>query len=61
MSKCLVLISEGARREEPGLDFSHLDAGDLVPVVIICTVSIVLSVLWLVVIAKYTASKRDNV
>lgn len=61
MSRCLVLISEGARRKEPGLDLSHLDAGDLVPVVILCAVSIVLSVLWLVVIAKYTASKRDNV
>lgn len=61
MSKCLVLIAERARIEEQGLEFSYLDARDLMPVVILCAISILLSVLWLLVIAKYTASKRDNV
>ena len=61
MTRCLVLISEGARMEEPGLDFSLLDARDLMPAVILCAISILLSVLWLLVLAKYATSKRDNV
>ena len=61
MNKCLMLISESMETEELRLNFVYLDIWDLIPVVILCAISILLSVLWLLVLAKYATSKRDNV
>jgi len=47
MSKCLLLISERAKIEELGLDFSYPDVWDLLPVTILCGISILFTVLWL--------------
>jgi hypothetical protein len=53
MSKCLVLISERAKFEELRLDFSYPDVGDLLPVAILCVISILFTVLWLLVVWEY--------
>jgi len=53
MSKCLVLISEHAKIEELGLDFSYPDIGDLLPVAILCGISVLLTVLWLLAVCEY--------
>lgn len=45
MSKCLVLISENAKIVELGLDFSYPDVWDLLPVAILCGISILFTVL----------------
>lgn len=60
MSKCLALMSERARIKEPGLDFSHLDARDLMPVAILCAISIFLSLLWLICLWRYALSRQGN-
>jgi hypothetical protein len=46
--------------EEPGLGLSHLDAGDLMPVVILCAISIILSLLWLIGLWRYILSGPGN-
>jgi len=53
MSKCLVLISEHAKIEELGLDFFYPDVWDLLPVAILCGISILFAVLWLLVVWEY--------
>ena len=53
MSKCLVLISERAKIEELVLDFSYPDVRVLLPVAILCEISILLTVLWLLVVWEY--------
>ena len=53
MSKCLVLISERANIKELGLDFSNPDVGDLLPVAILCGISILFTVLWLLAVCEY--------
>ena len=53
MSKWLVLISERMEPEELVLDFSYLDIGDLIPVVILCAISILFTALWLLVVWEY--------
>ena len=53
MSKCLVLISERAKVEELGLDFSYPDVWDLLPVAVLCVISILFTVLWLLVLWEY--------
>jgi len=53
MSKCLVLISERAKVEELGLDFSYPDVGDLLPVTILCGISILFTALWLLAVWEY--------
>ena len=58
MSKCLVLISERANIKELGLDFSYLDVGDLLPVAILCGISILFTVLWLLAVWEYVRLKE---
>jgi len=53
MSKCLLLISECAKIEELGLDFSYPDLLDLLPVAILCGISILFTVLWLLAVWEY--------
>lgn len=53
MNKCLVLISEHAKIEELGLDFSYPDVWDLLPVAILCVISILFTVLWLLTVWEY--------
>jgi hypothetical protein len=53
MSKCLVLISERVKVEELGLDFSYPDVWDLLPVAILCVISILFTVLWLLAVWEY--------
>jgi hypothetical protein len=53
MSKCLFLISEHAKIEELGLDFSYPDVWDLLPVAILCVISILFTVLWLLAVWEY--------
>ncbi len=57
MSKCLVLISERAKFEELRLDFSYPDVWDLLPVAILCGISILLTALWLLTIWVYVLLK----
>jgi len=53
MSNWLVLISEHAKIEELGLDFSYPDVWDLLPVAILCVISILFTVLWLLAVWEY--------
>ena len=53
MSERLMLISERGGAEELGLDFSYPDVGDLLPVVIVCVISILLTALWLLAVWEY--------
>jgi len=57
MSMCLVLISERAKIEELGLDFSYPDVWDLLPVAILCVISILFTVLWLLAVWEYVRLK----
>ena len=57
MSKCLVLISEPAKAEELGLDFSYPDVGDLLPVTILCGISILFTALWLLAVWEHVRLK----
>ena len=57
MGKCLVLISESVKYEEFGLDFSYLNVWDLLPVAILCGISILFSVLWLLIVWEYVRLK----
>ena len=62
MSKYLLLISEHAEMEELGLNFSYPDIVILLPLVIICGISILLIVLWLLVVWEYLRlrDKQDS-
>jgi hypothetical protein len=42
MSNWLTMISEHAKVKELGLDFSYTDVWDLLPIVILCVISIFL-------------------
>jgi hypothetical protein len=53
MGKFPVLISEHAKIEELGLDFSSLDVLDLLPVAILCGISILFIALWLLAVWEY--------
>jgi hypothetical protein len=53
MSNWLALISERARAEELGLDFAYPDVGDLLPVAILCGISILFTALWLLAVWEY--------
>jgi hypothetical protein len=53
MSKCFVLISEHAKIEELGLNFPYPDVWDLLPVAILCVISILFTILWLLAVWEY--------
>jgi len=53
MSKCLMLISEHAKIEELGLDFSYPDVWNLLPVPTLCGTSILVTALWLLAVWEY--------
>ena len=53
MSKGRGLISERAKVEELGLDFSYPDVGDLLLVIFLCGISILLTALWLLTVWLY--------
>ena len=53
MNKCRVLISESVKFEELGLDFFYPDIEDLLPAAILCGISILLTVLWLLAVCEY--------
>ena len=57
MSNWLTLISEHAKIEELGLDFSYPDVWDLLPVAILCVISILFTVLWLLAVWEYVRLK----
>ena len=57
MIKCLMMISEPVKVEKTGLYFTYLDTWDLLPVAIICGISILLTVLWLLVVWAYVLRK----
>ena len=53
MNKCILLISEYAEIEELGLGLPFPDLEYLLPVIIICCMSILCAVLWLLFILEY--------
>ena len=53
MSKWFELISERMKLEGLGFDFYYLDIGDLLPVAILCGISILFTVLWLLAVLEY--------
>jgi hypothetical protein len=53
MSNWLEVNSEHARIEEMGLDFSYPDVWDLLPVAILCVISILFTILWLLAVWEY--------
>jgi hypothetical protein len=57
MNKWFELVSERAEVEELVLDFSYPDIVDLMPVVVICVISVMSIVIWLLVVWKYTQNK----
>lgn len=50
--KCLVTITEHAKVEELGLDFYYPDMADLLPLIIICGISLLLAILWLILVLE---------
>jgi hypothetical protein len=54
MNKWIESISETIRPESFRLNFSYPDIMDLLPVAIICGISILLAGLWLLAILEYT-------
>jgi hypothetical protein len=48
-----MLISEHARIEELGLDLPNPDVWDLLPVAILCGISILFTILWLLAVWEY--------
>ena len=57
MSNRLAMISEHTKVEELGLDFFYPDVWDLLPVAILCAISILFTVLWLLVVWEYEQLK----
>lgn len=58
MIKCyLMLIYEYAKIEELELDLPYPDVWDLLPVAILCVISILFTVLWLLVVWEYVRLK----
>ena len=57
MSNWLKVISEHAKIEELGLDFPYPDVWDLLPVAIICGISILFTVMWLLAVWEYVRLK----
>jgi hypothetical protein len=53
ISKCLMWISEHTKIGEQGLDVSYLDLWDLLPIAILCGISILFTVLWLLAVWEY--------
>ncbi|MHC4215642.1 MAG: hypothetical protein ACYSWP_20020 [Planctomycetota bacterium] len=64
MNKFLVSISEHAKYEEMGLSFPYPDIWDLLPVAILCGISILFTVLWLLAVWEYAwlrdRQRREN-
>ncbi len=54
MSNWIELISETIRPESLRLNFPYPVIRDLLPVAIICGISILLSALWLLAVCEYT-------
>jgi len=54
MNTWIELISETIRPESLRLNFPYPDIRDLLPVAIICGISILLSALWLLAVCEYT-------
>jgi hypothetical protein len=54
MSTWIELISEPMRAETVRLDLSYPDIGDLLPVAIVCGISILLAGLWLLAVLECT-------
>lgn len=57
MSDWLALISERVESGELGLDISYPDIVILFPLIIICGISILLTVMWLLVVWEYVRLK----
>lgn len=57
MIKCLMMISESAKVEKPGLNFTYPDVWDLWLVAILCVISILFTALWLLVVWEYVRLK----
>ena len=53
MSNWLAAISERGGTEELGLEFSYPDVGELLPVAVVCVISILLTALWLLAVWEY--------
>jgi hypothetical protein len=57
ISEWFQFISEPKKSEELGLDFSYPDVWDLLPVTILCGISILFTVLWLLAVWEYVRLK----
>jgi hypothetical protein len=53
MSKWIELVSENIRPESLGVNFPYLNTRDLLPLAIICGISILLITLWLLTVCEY--------
>lgn len=60
MNEWFELIYERMRPEELGLDFSYPDVGDLLPVTILCGISLLLTALWLLAVWEYVRLKDQT-
>ncbi len=57
MNGWLKIISEPVNAPESGLDLAYPGLGDLLPVAIICGVSILLTALWVLAMSGYARPK----
>jgi|GEM_PF-1558297 len=60
MSNWLALVLEPVKTEKPGLNFAYPDGGDLLPVTILCGISILRIVLWLLAVWEYVLLKDQT-
>ena len=60
MSNWLVLVLEPVKTEKPGLNFTYPDGGDLLPVAILCGISILFTALWLLAVWEYVRLKGQT-
>lgn len=60
MSHWPAMISEHAKIKALGLDFSYPDVGDLLPITILCGISLLLNAMWLLAVWEYVRLKGQT-
>lgn len=60
MGNWLALVLEPVKIEKPRLNFAYPDGGDLLPVTILCKISISFTTMWLLAVWEYVRLKGQT-
>lgn len=55
---CMEQISEHIKSEEMVLDYFYPDIADLIPLIIICGISLLLTILWLILVLECVRPRK---